>query len=328
MKTLTLPCRRQLFGLALTAVAALYVPSFAQGSFPARPITMIVGWPAGGPADAVARLVANEMGTALNQAVIVDNRAGAGSNIGSELTAKAKPDGYTIMLATSASHGFNSALFPKLSFRPIEDFAPIGLINTSSGTLVVPVNSPFKSVQDILKAAKAQPGKLNDGSGGPGSSQHLAGTQFNKVANVDIAHIPFKGSGPMLTDLMAGRLDFAITTGPLPYIRGGKLRALAVAGHERHPAMPDVPTFEEAGVKLFTNNWYGLVAPAGTPKPVLDTLNTALNKALTKPEVQKQFIEQGAFPSKPTTPDAFWAFVNEQMPEAAELVRLSGAKVE
>ena len=323
-----IPRRRQVC-LALAGLAALHDPAFAQGRFPERPITLVVGWTAGGSADAVARLVANEMAGVLGQSVVVENRAGAGSNIGSELVARAKPDGYTIMLATSASHGFNSALFSKLPYKPVEDFAPIGMINTSPGTLLVPVDSPFRSVRDLIEAAKAQPGKLNYASAGIGSSQHLAGAMFKKLADVDIPHIPFKGAAPAMTDLMAGRVDMIITTGPLPFIRSGKLRPLAVAARERHPALPDVPTFEQAGVKgFYTDNWYGLVAPAGTPRPVLDTLNAALNKALTKPEVQKQFIEQGAFPAKPGSPDAFWTFVKKQMPDAAELVRVSGAKVE
>ncbi|KQT11246.1 Bug family tripartite tricarboxylate transporter substrate binding protein [Ramlibacter sp. Leaf400] len=321
------PRRRQIC-MALAAVAALHAPAFAQGAFPERPITLIVGWPAGGSADALARMVANDMAGALGQPIVVENKAGAGSNIGSEFVAKARPDGYTIMLATSASHGFNSVLFSRLPYKPLEDFAPIGMINTSPGTMLVPLDSPFKSVQDIVKAAKAQPGKLNYASAGIGSSQHLAGAMFRKLEDIDVTHIPFKGAGPAMTDLMAGRVDYIITTGPLPFVRGGKVRPLAVAARQRHPAMPDVPTFEQAGVKLYTDNWYGLVAPAATPRPVLDTLNAALNKALVKPEIQKQFIEQGAFPGKPMTPDAFWTFVRNQMPEAGELVRVSGAKVE
>jgi len=323
------PLRRRQVCVALATLAALHAPAFAQGAFPERPISLIVGWPAGGSADALARMVANEMAGILGQPVVVENKAGAGSNIGSELVARAKPDGYTIMLATSASHGFNSVLFSKLPYRPLEDFAPVGMVNTSAGTLLVPLDSPFNSVQDIIKAAKAQPGKLNYASAGVGSSQHLAGAMFKKLADVDITHIPFKGAGPAMTDLMAGRVDFIITTGPLPFIRGGKVRPLAIAARERHPAMPDVSTFDQAGVKgFYTDNWYGMVAPAGTPKPVLDTLNAALNKTLIKPEIQKQFVEQGAFPGKPMTSDAFWAFVRKQMPEAAELVRVSGAKVE
>lgn len=330
MKSQKSTVRRALCLALASLVATTSTNVLAQGAFPERPITMIVGWAAGGSADAVARLIANEMTSVLGKTVIVDNRAGAGSNIGSELAAVAKPDGYTIMLATGASHGLNSQLYPKLKFKPLEDFAPIGMINTSPGTLLVPVDSPYKTLADLIKAAKAQPGKLNYGSGGNGSSQHLAGAMFKKMADVDITHIPFKGTGPAITDLMGGRLDMIITTGALSFIRSGKLRPLAVASRERHPAMPDVPTFDQAGLKGFytENNWYGLVAPAATPRPILDTLNAALNKVLAKPETQKQFLEQGAFPGKPMTPDAFWAFVKQQMPVAAETVKVSGAIAE
>lgn len=316
---------------ALLCAGLVMSPSiaFAQTAYPDRPITMIVGWAAGGSADAVARLIAAQMSSVLGQPVVVDNRAGAGGNIGSEVAAKAKPDGYTVMLSTIASHGFNSALYASLNYRPMEDFSPIGMINTSPGTLLVPTDSPYKTVSDLLEAAKKDPGKLNYGSGGVGSSQHLAGAMFKKVTGADITHIPFKGVAPAMTDLMAGRVDMIITTEPIPFIRSGKLRALAVAARERHPVLPDVPTFDQAGVKgFYTDNWYGLVAPANTPRPILEKLNTALVKALANPEVQRQFLEQGAFPAKPMTIDEYWAFVKKQMPEAAQLVKASGAKAE
>lgn len=301
----------------------------AQPSFPSRPLTMIVGWAAGGSADNVARLIATRMSVILGQPILVDNRAGAGGNIGSDLAARAKADGYTIMLATVASHGWNSALYPALNYKPIDDFAPVGLINTSPGTLLVAAGSPYHSIRELVDAAKARPGKLNYGSAGVGSSQHMAGAMLKKLAGIDVAHIPFKGVAPALTELMSGRLDFIITTGAIPFVQSGKLRALAVAAHQRLPGLPDVPTFEEAGVKgFYTDNWYGLVAPAGTPRGALDILNAALGKALQDPEVQKQFVEQGTFPAKAMKPEAFWAFVEKQMPQAAEQVRTSGAKVE
>ncbi|MDP1680533.1 MAG: tripartite tricarboxylate transporter substrate binding protein [Burkholderiales bacterium] len=315
--------------LMIAGLALLNAPAGAEAVYPNRPVTLVVGWPAGGPADNVARLIATHMTSALGQPIVIDNRIGAGGNIGSDLVAKAKPDGYTIMLATVASHGLNSELYSKLNYKPIEDFAPIGLINTSPGTLLVPKDSPYKSVRDVIDAAKATPGKLNYGSGGVGSTQHLAGATFRKLAGVDIAHIPFKGTAPAITDLMGGRLDLVITTGAVTFIHSGKLRALAVASRHRIPALPDVPTFDEAGVKgFYTDSWYGLVAPAQTPRPVLETLNSALAKALQNPEVQKQFTDQGAIPAKPMKVDEFWAFVKKQMPEAAELVRTSGAKVD
>ncbi len=315
---------------AATALAlSLAVPAIAQQALPSGPITMIVGWPAGGPSDNVARLTAARMSEALGQSIVIDNKGGAGGNIGSDAAARARPDGSTIMLATATSHGLNSALYARLNHDPVKDFAPVGMITTSPSVLLVPTGSPFRTVADLLKAARAEPGKLNYGSGGVGSSQHLAGANFKRIAGVDVTHIPFKGTAPAMTDLMAGRVDFVLTTGAMSFIRSGKLRPLAVAARERLPALPDVPTFEEAGVKgFYTDSWYGLVAPAGTPRPALDKLNAALATALRNPEVQQQFLDQGSLPVKPMGVDEFWKFVVAQMPAAAELVRVSGAKAE
>jgi tripartite-type tricarboxylate transporter receptor subunit TctC len=315
--------------LALAGLSVVPAGVFAQQAFPNHPITLVVGWAAGGSSDNVARLIATRMARVLNQPILVDNRAGAGGNIGSDLAARAKADGYTIMLATVASHGWNSELYPSLNYKPIEDFAPIGLINTSPGTLLVAADSPYRTIRDLVDAAKVRPGQLNYGSAGVGSSQHMAGATLKKLAGIDVAHIPFKGVAPAVTELMSGRIDFIITTGAVSFVRSGKLRALAVAAHQRLPSLPDVPTFDEAGVKgFYTDNWYGLVAPAATPRPVLDTLNAALGKALEDPEVQRQFVEQGTFPARAMKPDDFWIFVKKQMSEAAGLVRASGAKPE
>lgn len=302
----------------------------AQPAYPtATPVTMVVGWPAGGPSDNVARLIANAMGRSLGQTVVIDNRAGAGGNIGTDIAAKAKPDGYTIMLATATSHGLNSALYAKLNHDPIKDFAPVGMIASSPSVLLVPTTSPFKTVADVLAQARANPGKLNYGSAGVGSSQHLAGARFVKLANVDIPHIPYKGTAPAMTDVMAGRVDMILTTGAVSFVRSGKVRAIAVASKERLPALPDVPTFDQAGLKgFYTDSWYGLVAPAGTPQPILEQLNGALVKALQQPEVRTQLAELGALPAKPMSTGEFWNFVKQQMPDAAEMVRSSGAKVE
>lgn len=209
--------RRSLAALTLCTLA---LPALAQG-----PITLIVGWPAGGPSDNVARLAATRMSEALGQPITIDNRAGAGGNLGSDAAARARPDGNTIMLATVASHGLNSALYAKLNHDPLKDFAPIGMITTSPSVLLVPVDSPLRSVQDLLAAARARPGQLNYGSGGVGSSQHLAGASFKQLTGVDVTHIPYKGTAPAMTDLMAGRVDFVLTTGAIPFIRSGKLRA-------------------------------------------------------------------------------------------------------
>jgi len=320
----------RLFRIA-TGTAAMVCSTLlsAQTALPSGAITMVVGWPAGGPSDSFARLVSAQMSKTLGQSIVIDNRAGAGGNIGSDIAARAKPNGGTIMLATATSHGLNSALYSRLNYDPIKDFAPIGLITTSPGVMLVPKDSPYRSVAELVAKARAQPGQLNYGSGGVGSSQHLAGAVFKKLANVDVAHIPFKGTAPAMTDLMAGRVDFIITTGALPFIRSGKVRPLAVAAHQRLPVLPDVPTFEEAGVKgFYTDSWYGLVAPANTPRPALEKLNAALNQALRDPELQKQFSEQGSLLVKPMGVDEYWTFVKKQMPSAAEQVRISGAKAD
>ena len=318
--------RRRLITVSLLALASL---SRAQPALPAGPITLIVGWPAGGPSDNVARLIATHMADALGQSIVIDNKGGAGGNIGTDAAARARADGGTIMLATVASHGLNSALYDKLNHDPIKDFAPIGMITTSPSVMLVPMASPYRSVRELIEGARALPGKLNYGSGGVGSSQHLAGAHFKKLAAVDVTHIPYKGTAAAMTDLMAGRVDFVLTTGAMSFIRSGKLRPLAVAARERLPALPDVPTFDEAGVKgFYTDSWYGLVAPAGTPRPALEKLNAALTAALNKPAVRQQFIDQGALPVTPTKVDEFWTFVQKQMPIAAEQVRISGAKAE
>lgn len=318
---------RRAFATLTLAIASSSVA--AQGALPPGPITMIVGWPAGGPSDNVARLTAARMSEALGQSIVIDNKGGAGGNIGSDAAARAKADGSTIMLATVASHGLNSVLYDKLNHDPLKDFAPIGIISTSPSVLLVPTDSPFRSIKDLLEVARAKPGKLNYASGGVGSSQHLAGASFKKITGVDVTHIPFKGTAPAITDLMAGRVDYILTTGAMSFIRSGKVRPLAVAARQRLPALPDVPTFDEAGVKgFYTDGWYGLVAPAATPRPALEKLNAALATALRNPDVQKQFIDQGALPVKPMGVDEFWRFVVKQMPEAAEQVRVSGAKAE
>lgn len=317
--------------LAFILVSFVFLPVYtsAESAYPAGPITMIVGWPAGGPSDNVARLIAAKLSIAMGQPVVIDNRAGAGGNIGSDLASRARPDGYTIMLATVASHGLNSALYPKLNYDPIQDFSPVGFITSSPSTLLVPVDSKIKNVEQLIAAAKAEPGKLNYGSGGVGSSQHLAGATFKKMANVDIVHVPYKGTAPAMTDLMAGRVDMILTTGVVSFVRSGKVRALAVASRERLPALPDVPTFDEAGLKgFYTDSWYGLVAPAGTPRAVLEKLNASLAIALDDAEVKKQFFEMGFLPAKPMSIDDFWSMVKKQMPEAAELVKSTGARIE
>src|SRR5690606_963834 len=324
--------RRKLlhFGAALS-LAFTGTTAFAQAAedYPSAPITMIVGWTAGGPADGVARLVAAEMSKELGQSIVVENKGGAGGNIGSVAAARAKPDGYTIMLSTVASHGLNAALYDNIGYDPIKDFAPVGLISTSPSTMLVPVDSPFKTVQDYIDQARAKPGELTYASGGIGSSQHLAGASFKTRTGVDILHVPFKGTAPALTDVMAGRIDMIITTGALSPIGSGKVRPLAITARERIPALPDVPTFHQVGVEdFYMESWYGLVAPANTPRPILEKLNAALAKALEDEALRQRFVETGSVPAESMSIDDYWEMVKAGMTEAAELVRISGAKDE
>ncbi|MBV7484851.1 tripartite tricarboxylate transporter substrate binding protein [Bordetella sp. BOR01] len=312
--------------LGLSAFAA---PAQSADDYPSAPVTMIVGWAAGGPADGVGRMVAAEMSKHLGQAVVVDNRGGAGGNIGSVAAARARPDGYTIMLATVASHGLNSALYDNIGYDPIKDFAPVGLVNTSPSTMLVPLDSPFKTVQDYVAQAQQNPGKLTYASGGVGSSQHLAGASFKTRTGIDILHVPFKGTAPALTDVMAGRVDMIITTGAMAPIASGKVRPLAITAKARISALPQVPTFDEAGVKdFYMESWYGLVAPADTPRPILVKLNEALAKTLQDPDLRKKFVDMGSVPAEPMSIDAYWDMVRKGMGEAAELVQISGAKAE
>lgn len=318
------------FVLALSlGLSAFAAQAQVVDSYPSAPVNMIVGWAAGGPADGVARMVAAEMSKHLGQSIVVDNKAGAGGNIGSVAAARAKPDGYTIMLSTVASHGLNSALYDNIGYDPIKDFAPVGLINTSPSTMLVPADSPFKSVKDYVNHAKANPGKLTYASGGVGSSQHLAGASFKTRTGIDIMHVPFKSTAPALTDVMAGRVDMIITTGAMAPIGSGKVRPLAITSKARIEALPNVPTFDEAGVPgFYMDSWYGLVAPAGTPRPILTKLNEALSKALQNPELRQKFVAAGSVPAEPISIDAYWDMVQKGMGEAAELVRISGAKTE
>ena len=313
----------------LLALAASTLPPAWAAPFPERPVKMLVGFAAGGITDTTARQIAENMSRTLGQAVVVENRAGAGGNIATSELARAQPDGYTIMLATVASHGLNSALYDNIGYDPIKDFAPVGLINTSPSTMLVPVDSPFKTVQDYIDQAKQNPGKLTYASGGVGSSQHLAGASFKSRTGIDVLHVPFKGTAPALTDVMAGRVDMIITTGGIAPISSNKVRPLAITAKERIAALPQVPTFDEAGVKgFYMDSWYGLVAPAGTPRPILEKLNAALTQSLQNPELQKRFVDLGSVPAQPMSIDAYWEMIQKGMAEAAELVRISGAKAE
>jgi tripartite-type tricarboxylate transporter receptor subunit TctC len=270
--------------------------AFAQSAYPNKPITFVCPYSAAGNADQRSRQFGRFLSTALGQPVIVDNKPGAGGNIGTEIVAKAKPDGYTIGMGNFGPLAVNVHMFAKLNYDPIKDLTPICLIERGPLVLMVPVNSPFKSVKDVIAKAKGEPGKLSFASGGLGGSHHLSGEMFKSLAGLNMTHIPYKGGAPATTDLMGGQVDmmFEQMYAAAPSIRSGKLRALAITSKTRSPLFPEIPTMIEAGVPGFeVLNWQGLVGPAGMPAPLVALLNDAVNKALADPAIKEQMLKQG-----------------------------------
>lgn len=321
--------RRASRALILAAFAAGVAPAVQAQAYPDRPIKLVVPWPPGGATDSLGRLLAQRLSERLGQTVIVDNKAGAGGNIGTASFVREKPDGYTLLMATSSTNAANPHLYARLGFDAAKDFAPVAFVAEIPNILEVPKQSPFQSVADVIAAAKAEPGKLNYGSGGVGSSQHLAGSMFKHLTGADVMHIPYKGSGPAVSDLLAGQVDMMLDTGSLAQVQAGALRALAVASHQRLPALPDVPTFEEAGVpKMFASAWYGIVAPAGTPSEVVQRLNKEVNAVVATPEVKQRMENMGALVPAGQSPEQFGAFIQSEIKRYAEIVKISGAKME
>jgi len=288
--------------LVLAASAAAVLPAqfianaFAQAAYPNKPITLICPYAAAGNADQRSRQLGRFLSTALGQPVIVDNKPGAGGNIGTEVIARAKPDGYTIGMGNFGPMAVNVHMFAKLNYDPIKDLTPICLIERGPLVLMVPANSPFKNVKDIIAKAKAEPGKLSFASGGLGGSHHLSGEMFKSLAGLNMTHIPYKGGAPATTDLMGGQVDmmFEQMYTAAPSIRSGKLRALAITSKTRSPLFPEIPTMIESGVPNFeVLNWQGLVGPAGMPAPLVTLLNDAVNKALADPTIKEQMLTQG-----------------------------------
>lgn len=322
---------KKIHALGVVALLALGTSAIAQGvgNYPNQPIKLMVPWPPGGGVDTTARMVSEPLAQRLGQPIVIDNRGGAGGNIGTELAARTKPDGYNLLMGSISPNAVNVHLYGKLGFDPIKDFAPIVYVSSVPNILVVPASSPAKTVKDLIELARANPGKLNYGSGGVGSSQHLAAVQFMAAAKVDLTHVPYKGTAPAEADLVAGHISLMLdTTTCLPFIAAGKMRALAVASRKRNPALPNVPTFDEVGLAgVYASSWYGLMAPAGTPRPVIDKLNAEANQVLKSPEFQKRMGDFGAEIGG-GTPEEFAAFIASEIKRYEAIVRLSGAKME
>jgi tripartite-type tricarboxylate transporter receptor subunit TctC len=316
--------------LLQSAVSAALVPSLvqAQDKYPSKPITWVCPYAAGGNADSRSRQVAKAMSAILGQPIIIDNKAGAGGNIGTEVIARAKPDGYTIGMGNFAPLAVNHALFKKLNFDPANDIVPIGLIEKGPLILMVRNDSPYKSVKDIVAAAKANPGKLSYASGGIGGSHHLSGALLENAAGIDLIHAPYKSGAAGATDLMGGQVQmmFEQMYSAMPAIKGGRLRALAITSKTRSPLLPDLPTMAEQGFPAIeVLNWQGLIAPKGISPELVKTLNAALNKALQDPEVKEKILSQGNEMGG-GTPEVFAALVKAEAPRWGKVVR--DAKIE
>jgi len=310
--------------LLATLLLAAAGPLAAQ-SYPSQPIKLIAPFPPGGSVDITARLIADPLEKELGGHIVIENRSGASGNIGMEAAARSKPDGYTIVLNTIPLVT-NKSLFENLTWDPIRDFVPIGMIATSPHVLVVPPKTPAKSVAELLKLVRANPGKLSYSSAGVGTTFHFCGEMFKDATHTFILHVPYRGGGPALVDALAGQVDMSFPTlaAALPHVKAGKLRALAVTSTARSPLLPDVPTMDEAGVKGFQfTQWLALLAPAGTPPEVIGRLNGALNAVLASKEVREKFQAQ-AFDSFITTPEEAGKFIAAEAQRYSRLIKSRG----
>jgi len=306
-------------------LSAIALNSFA--AYPEKSIKFLVPWPPGGATDQVARILAIPLTKELGVSVFVENKGGAGGNIGTQAFVQEKPDGYSILMATSSTNAAGPHLFANQGFDAAKDFTPVVLVCTIPNIMVVPESSPWNSMKDLMTDAKQNPGKFTYGSAGIGASQHLAGAQFKTVTGLDIRHVPYKGSGPAALDLMAGHIDMMLDTGSLNNIKAGKLKALGVAAEKRIPELPNVPTMKEAGVPMVANAWYGVMLPAGAPKDITEKLNMAFNKVLKDPEVRKSLQGIGAQIDGGSVSE-FTKFSQSEIKRYEGIVKMSGAPKE
>jgi tripartite-type tricarboxylate transporter receptor subunit TctC len=329
MKTIS---RRTLLA-ALGTLAALAAPTatLAQGAFPQKPVSLVVPFAPGGPTDAMARTLANAIKPVLGQTMVVENKAGAGGNIGAEFVARAEADGHTLLFGTSGPLAINASLYNKVNYDPVKSFAPIIQIGHLPNVLVVHPGVPAKNVKELIAYAKANPAKLSYASSGNGASSHLAGVLFNMRAGTDIQHIPYKGTGPALNDLLGGQVAMSFTDvlTALPHIKAGKLRVLGVTSATRSRAIPDVPTLMEQGVKDFdVSVFFGIVTPSGTPQDVVTRLNAAFIQVLQQPDVKQSLAQQGLEPPPQTTPAQLAGYMRNEATKWREVIKVSGAKVD
>lgn len=311
--------------------AAAVLPVTAQASYPEQPIRLIVPHPAGGSSDILARTMAAAMSKDLGQSIVVENKGGGNGAIAAQSVALAKPDGYTLLLATASTHGINPTLYNKLSYDAIKDFAPVTLFATVPNVLVVgPAHKKMMDTRELIDYIKSNPGKANMGSAGSGTPGHLAGVMLQDASELDMVHVPFRGGAPAISALIGDQIDFMFTTipGALPHIKAGSIKGLAVTSSERSQALPELPTVAEAAIPGFNAvSWHGLVAPAGTPDAVIEKLYAAASKALMSEEVGSKLAQEGARAAQMTS-DQFGQFIQSQIESWGNAVRSSGAQVD
>jgi len=315
--------------LVILVIAGAAVPGAHAQTYPDHPLRLVVPFATGGTSDILARFVAPPLWQALGQPVVVDNRPGAGSNVGNEIVAKAAPDGYTLLMATPALAS-NQALYGKLNYDPVAGFAPVTLVAEIPIALVVHPSMPTKTVKELIALAKAQPDKLNFGSSGNGGIGHLVGEMFKSATGVKMVHVPYKGNGPALIDLMSGVLNLTFTdiAGGMPYIKAGKMRPLAITTKRRNTQLPAVPTMIEAGVPGFeASTWFAVFATGGTPQPVINRLNTEIVKSLQSPDMREKLINLGC-DVVGNKPEELAAFFRNEMAKWSKVIKESGAKID
>ena len=318
--------------LSLAATLAILAPHAARAAdaYPAKPVRFVVAFPPGGGTDIIARSIAQKLAERIAQQVVVDNRPGAGGNIGTDIVAKSAPDGYTLLMGSAGPLAINASLFGKMPFDPIKDLAPVTLAASTPNVLVVHPSLRAATVKELIALAKARPGEINFASSGHGTPAHLAGELFNSMVGVKMVHVPYKGAAPALADLLGGQVQLMFSTMPpaLPHVKDGKLRALAVTSAKRSPAAPDLPTLDEIALPGFeANTWHGVVVPAGTPRAIIARLNREIVAILHLPDVVERFSSQGA-EALGSTPEEFAAYIRSETLKWAKVVRDSGAKAE
>ena len=325
------PSKRHLLGLIAGAAMLAALPVQAQDKFPERPIMFVVPFPPGGPTDAMARILATELTKELGQSVIVDNKAGAGGNIGAEAVARATPDGYTIMFGTSGPLAINHSLYKGLKYDPRTSFEPVIYVGYLPNILVVRPGLGVNNVQELIAKEKARPGTLSFASSGNGASSHLAGVLFNELTGTKLLHVPYKGTGPALNDLLGGQVDMTFTDilTAMPYIKSDKVKALGVATAKRSSALPDIPTIAEQGVKGYdVSVFFGVVAPKGTPADRVKLLNQAFARALAADKVRQTFAAQGLESAPDHSPAYLGKFIHSEVDKWAKVVKQAGVQLD